>query len=312
MCGQQMKSTIADIPRHSKTPVPILCYHSIDTTGSLLSTSPRVFSNHMLHLKRHGYTTLTFGDLVDRLSAKTLMPPKLAVITFDDGYRNNREIALPILKRYGFTATFFVVTDAVGKRASWIERDFSTVLGWAREGGHTGRLSENHRKIFKSRNAYLASLDKTALRKELEKLVLVGHFPLMSFSELSILSSHGFEIGAHSHTHPFLAELTENDVYKEARRSKEMLQNRLRPPVTSFCYPSGNYSTNVAHIVATLGYSGACTTERSSVSPSNHNIYALPRLLMHDSYDAHKFRLCLSRWFPLYVFAQIIWKRVKQ
>lgn len=100
--------------------VPILMYHYLsdpppgaDKYRQDLSVSPALFEQHLAYLKAQGYHTITLYDLLDHLTRGAPLPPgdKPVILTFDDGYRDNYENALPLLQRYGFTATFFVLTE---------------------------------------------------------------------------------------------------------------------------------------------------------------------------------------------------------
>ena len=86
--------------RRPYTPVPVLMYHSIGGTGRL-AVRPQVFAEQMAYLKANGFTPLPFGS-----RARPAVRP--VVITFDDGYADFHEHALPVLDRLGFTATVFV------------------------------------------------------------------------------------------------------------------------------------------------------------------------------------------------------------
>ncbi len=103
--------------------VPILCYHSIDDSGSVLSVSEVLFRRQMNHLKTHGYRTMPLPMLCHALVERQPLPPKTVVLTFDDGFRNSHSVVLPTLKRLGFTATVFVVTRHIGSRLAWIRTD---------------------------------------------------------------------------------------------------------------------------------------------------------------------------------------------
>jgi len=102
--------------------VPILTYHSLDPSGSLISVSPAAFAAQMEYLHRHGFRALSLRDYVARLALGSLPARGAFVITFDDGFRNVHQIALPILRRLGYTATVFVPTDHVGGSATWTMR----------------------------------------------------------------------------------------------------------------------------------------------------------------------------------------------
>ena len=101
---------------------PILTYHSIDDSGSLISVSPAAFGAQMEYLHSNGFRALSLRDYVTRLPLGRLPARGAFVITFDDGFRNVHEIALPILRRLGFAATVFVPTDHVGGSATWTMR----------------------------------------------------------------------------------------------------------------------------------------------------------------------------------------------
>ena len=98
--------------------VPILMYHHLseppagsDRYRRDLSVSPALFEQHLAYLHDEGYQSITLYDLVNALARGAALPPKPVILTFDDGYRDNYTNAFPLLKQYGFTATFFVLTD---------------------------------------------------------------------------------------------------------------------------------------------------------------------------------------------------------
>lgn len=103
----------------------ILMYHRIDTStskGSKLVVAPKSFARQMRFLSRANYKVISLEALVGHLRSNERLPQKSAVITFDDGYRDNYINAYPILKTYNFPATIFLVTDWVG-RSGFLSRD---------------------------------------------------------------------------------------------------------------------------------------------------------------------------------------------
>lgn len=99
--------------------VPIITYHSIDESGSVISTAPQVFRRQMKHLNENGYTIVSLKRLVEMLSAGDAPLSKTAALTFDDGYHNFYSEAYPVLADYEFNATVFLVTDFCGKYNDW-------------------------------------------------------------------------------------------------------------------------------------------------------------------------------------------------
>ncbi|KKS41352.1 MAG: Polysaccharide deacetylase family protein [candidate division CPR1 bacterium GW2011_GWA2_42_17] len=111
-----IKSTFQNIS--GQDPAPILMYHYIrdtekrtDLLGQKLSTSPKNFDAQLSWLKNHGYETVAPNFL---LTPHAIMG-KPIILTFDDGYRDAFTGALPLLKKYNMTATFYVIVNSLGK-----------------------------------------------------------------------------------------------------------------------------------------------------------------------------------------------------
>ena len=89
----------------------VLQYHHISTeTPASTSTSPEWFARHLNYLDEAGFDVVPLTELVEALRAGEPLPDKTAAITFDDGYLNNIERALPILEERGLPATVFMGT----------------------------------------------------------------------------------------------------------------------------------------------------------------------------------------------------------
>lgn len=100
----------------------ILMYHACGHPGeraSLYVIPARRFARQMAWLKRTGRPVLSLEAFLQYHREHRLPPPHSTVITFDDGYADNRAVAYPILRRHGFPATIFVVTEMVGGRNTW-------------------------------------------------------------------------------------------------------------------------------------------------------------------------------------------------
>ena len=92
--------------------VPVLNYHQVEEkNGNPLTLWPDQFEAQMAYLADEGYTTITIDEMMDALENGTPLPEKPVIITFDDGYADNYEYAYPILKKYGFKATIFLIYD---------------------------------------------------------------------------------------------------------------------------------------------------------------------------------------------------------
>lgn len=99
-------------------------YHSVsdeaDERYSRWCVSPHRFEQHMSVLAEDGYQVLTAGDLANRLAEKRALPDRLVALTFDDGLQDFQTGAMPILEKFGFPATLYVVAGQVGRTSSWL------------------------------------------------------------------------------------------------------------------------------------------------------------------------------------------------
>lgn len=99
--------------------IPIITYHSIDNSGSIVSTSPELFRRQMATLNAAGYKTLTLAELAGDLQAGRWPSQKSVVLTFDDGFENFYTEAAPVLNEYSYSATVFLVTSKCGEFNDW-------------------------------------------------------------------------------------------------------------------------------------------------------------------------------------------------
>ena len=101
---------------HAAASLPILTYHSLDLSGSVVSVAPADFADHIACLADLGFRSITLRDAVLHRQRTGEWPTPAVVLTFDDGYANVHATALPILTRHRFVATIFVVSGHVGGR----------------------------------------------------------------------------------------------------------------------------------------------------------------------------------------------------
>lgn len=107
---------------HDPGYVPILMYHYVrvvdeaaDPLGFRLSVTPERFAEQMAWLHDNDYTPMRMDALSACLRGQETCPTKPVALTFDDGYEDSASAALPILKRYGFVATFFIAVNLIDK-----------------------------------------------------------------------------------------------------------------------------------------------------------------------------------------------------
>jgi len=100
--------------------IVVLNYHKVDNMNISLSVLPADFDKQMEYLKENNYHTITPDDLYDSLENQKELPENPVLITFDDGYVDNYKNAYPILKKYGFKATIFVITGFMDVQPNYI------------------------------------------------------------------------------------------------------------------------------------------------------------------------------------------------
>lgn len=137
--------------------ITALNYHKVDMLNHALSVSPQEFEEQMEYLYKEQYNTITPDQLMAYLKYGKELPDKPIMITFDDGYLDNYTNAYPIMKKYGFTATIFLVTNLVGHDPRFMTWD------QVREMQQTGIVFGSHTVNHTS----LTSLTKEQIMDEL-------------------------------------------------------------------------------------------------------------------------------------------------
>src|SRR3989475_2176390 len=104
--------------------LPVLLYHKIDRIppGARYPRSyvtPERFEAQLAFLRRRGYESISFADYLAYRRGAGRLPRRPVIVTFDDGYRSNRDVALPPLQQYGFRATIFLVAERIGGAQTW-------------------------------------------------------------------------------------------------------------------------------------------------------------------------------------------------
>lgn len=169
-------------PSPSRAPdslrVPILVYHNILPTaeaaaqrirGADLTMRPEVFAEQMRFLKERNIPVVSLGALVDALEGKRTLPPKAVVITFDDGRLNQLTHAVPILRQYGFTATFFPFTHAMDRNPRYLT--WAQLRELQQAGFTVGSHTSLHVRMDRMKDAQQMHAEVTGSRERLaEKL----------------------------------------------------------------------------------------------------------------------------------------------
>ena len=295
----------------------ILMYHRISAPGDegadwgnrSLAVDESDFESQVEYLSRH-FRCMSLPECV-RLLTSSKLPERVVVLTFDDGYRDNLERAVPVLEKYDVPATVYVATGLVEGSASLWWCELEDALNRLEEleivlDGRTRRwplaTTRHRRRAFREIGAWGKSGDPAAfgaLMQQLRQAVSSAGSTLqrssqnvpepselmLSWDELDTLAAHPLvTIGAHTVTHPPLARLSAAEAERELRGSKQALEERLGQSVDHFAYPYGgpeHVGRRELELAASVGFKSAVTTAESHLCADHgRELHALPRLMV--------------------------------
>ena len=212
--------------------VPILTCHHVHPDGHpALDDAARrrsrghigasVFRSHLELLLGSGWQVCSTSEIVDWLLEGSPLPSKAAAIHFDNGWFDTWETAGPILDEFGIKALVYVISDLTEKASR---------AGGAGPG------------------------QAWSLRTRTEGQVSSADHTVMSWRQVEDLLGSGWEVGAHTVTHPKLTQMLTargmDAVQREIEESNQMLQRRLGVEPVHFAYPSGDWNEDVERIVS--------------------------------------------------------------
>lgn len=233
-------------------------------------------------------------DIAIKLQNEEKLPARTICVTFDDGYADNERIALPILKKWGIQATFFIATGYMNKGIMWNDIIIEGVRQYRQD---ELDLSQYELGVFPLNNIfdkYNASLKIISKIKHLpftKRMTIIKElkektFPdlpeelMMSESQVYNLHQQGMQIGAHTVNHPILKLLSSEEAFQEVDDSKTHLESIINKPVLNFAYPNGraniDYSKTTLDIVKACGFKNAVTTEKGAYIKGNDTLQ-IPR-----------------------------------
>jgi peptidoglycan/xylan/chitin deacetylase (PgdA/CDA1 family) len=233
----------------AKPSVLILMYHHLDPyplpAFEKYTVTPRAFRMQMRWLALAGYTSIGLDALVENRLHGRPLPARPVAITFDDGFQGCADLGGPILREFGFTATFYLVAGLMGRPSRWLRRERGV------------------------------------------------EFPIMDWDTARALAGQGFGLGAHTLTHPRLAELDTKACREELERSRGILESQLGTAVEHLAYPFGSYDERVRDLTADAGYRTASSV-RIGISAAEDDLLALHRIPVNGGESLLDF-VCRSR-----------------
>lgn len=297
----------------------IVMYHGVDKHQDIKYNqrfySRTSFEKHLVAFKKH-FNTITYTDLINN-NFSTKRPN--IMLTFDDGYANNHNYALPLLDKYGVHAFFFVTgLNTVEKKILWADA-VDIVSHHGKDGskvtlGGYDFLLQNGTFVNKDNGpdlpAYIRAsknsgyTEKDSLLAQLlsiydftKKRELDDYWQLMTDEQIhKCAQSKNITIGSHGFYHNNLGSLSNADSVAEVQLSKKYLEDVTQKPVTTIGFPDGSYTEQlndsllkegITHqFVVDYRYNDAgkrnFTYDRFGLYPNMGNTHKLMYKILHE------------------------------
>ena len=316
----------------------VLTYHrvldkwepSLDSSQPGMVVTVPTFERQLSFLRRH-FEIVPLGSLLDDTVVRRPARRPRCVITFDDGWRDNYELALPILRKHGAPSTIFLTTDFIGtERAFWhtelihlllhgdlaqFLRDENSLAAYPRpvfdrlrQCAGSGRVA-GAGDVDALIETVKMTCDEDVIQNLFDTLVRAAGFPrplfparrfFLDWDQVGEMAANGFEIGSHGCSHRIMTRLSPGEANDELVRSKAEIERRVRRTVEHFAFPNEDANETLVELVARAGYRTACLAG-GQIAPRS-DLRTLTRVGIHEgvsvagsAYDDALLGLCLVR-----------------
>jgi peptidoglycan/xylan/chitin deacetylase (PgdA/CDA1 family) len=248
------------------------------------------------------YTIVRLEDFLTE-STDYKSSKQIATILFDDGYKDNIEYAVPILRKNNCAASFYIVTDCIDRNLpTWtfltdhalqqtnisrLELSFSYVPEELRR----IQLKENSsQNLLVSRiKPWMKTLSNQNRLEVLQSIlyqcsdVPLPENKMMNWNDIRELNEHGFYVGSHSHTHPMLGRLeNEEEINDELEISSNRIRQELGTAPFTISYPIGSFDERVRKLAQKNGYKYGLAVEQRFYSSERDSLFAIPRVELYQ------------------------------
>lgn len=310
----------------AKRNLTILAYHRIGPLpGSdypfdeeIWSATPEEFRRELAYFRRH-LDVMTVAELEQGLRQPESLPLRPAVITFDDGYADNYETALPLLREAGLTACFFLSTQIVGTaQIPWWDQvvccfKFSKAAVFPSPFGaddppyrfdSENRKPDTQRFLIRIKQAAWPgnALKALAALKETTGVQPEAYAskPLfMTWKQANEMTACGMEVGGHTRTHPILGRISDLKILEaEIGGCYDDLKRELRINPLAFAYPvggKGEMSPMSDQAIRCAGFSLSFSYEHRFAPRRPETPFRLPRLHAEFGEDFNAFRMEMAK-----------------
>lgn len=289
----------------------IVTYHRV--SDSYDSTNPKNIQYYQFYeqiswLKKH-FTVLPL-PLALELCASNSLPKRAVCITVDDGYEDSYDIIFKRLQQENLKATFFISTEGLERGSLWDERihyavfsaptSISTITVATTDYLMSSEKSRiNSRYQLTEMAKYMTLADRNKLIEELYQQCQVkdNNDSFLSAEQIQEMHAAGMTIGAHTHSHPILAQENSTCAYNEIKKSKEILESIIDHSVEYFAYPNGklgqDFTQEHIDMVKDIGFNSALSTDWGALSNMKQDRFKIKRFTPWDKTE-FKFSLRLA------------------
>lgn len=296
----------------------VLLFHRVVTPPERLASQPGIavsaerFEEMLVCLSRHPVLALVpDAEILDRSGTADGRAPHFPVaITFDDGWRDTEEVALPILAAHRAPATLFVAAGYVGTdRLFWPERVLrSYAVRETRERArharaHLGLREDADAETFISRLKEIDEREREALLAAIGAPRTADPAPLLSWDGVRRLRAAGVRIGSHGLEHRILTRIPLEEAEVDLRAARERIAAETGEAPEALAYPNGDASVDVARAARRAGYRRAFVVapvaagvaapglpgDAPSVGGEARDPFLVPRRNVHEATGAAPF-----------------------
>lgn len=260
------------------------------------------FASQIAYLRRH-FNVIALRDGIERIARGDPLPPRAVSVTFDDGYLDNMELALPILEAHQVPFTVYVPSGGLQDgEPLWFDRVRASL-------GSTSQAELDTSRIGLPGPQGLLSLSKwqrpVTMRRVLDRLWMLPIAQVLEIvariervygttadpkllaqrmcaAQIRAMHGRGAEIGAHTVHHPNLALMSQAEVEAEMRESRQALEALCQDSVDGFAYPGGRMGAATVAAARAVGFRHAVTTVKG-INSTGSDVLQLRRVGMPDT-----------------------------
>jgi peptidoglycan/xylan/chitin deacetylase (PgdA/CDA1 family) len=286
-------------------------FHRVSPIRDLLwdPMSPELFENCIKYISAN-YKIITIEDLMN----PHILDPKFeySTISFDDGYKDNIQFAIPILEKYKIKASFYIVTDCIEKNIpTWTH-----ILEYSFQNTNKTDINLNYSFLpanlrvdkltsVNERLKYIVKL-KPYLKKlnHEHRLVILNHISkyfndvtlpdlMMNWEDVRILQNLGHHVGSHTVSHCMLGTMSDSKLQEmELKKSYDVIFDKTGVYPVTISYPVGSYNSDTIEISRKIGYKLGLAVKQEIYYPERCNLFEIPRIeLYNESWFKTKLRI---------------------